>query len=174
MEGKLQCHSRLMSSTWYCSLPSISYCWQSFSSAISHFLSLLQSTILLACSLDASPFVPAAILYYCTFQGTVKLCLCYFLKCIICVKSIINLSSTVSQVPQVMPWVKNSSANARNTGSVPGVGNGNPLQCSCLEISMNRGAGGLQSMGPQRVKHGWAHTNTEPSVEPIVLVGYRG
>ena len=37
----------------------------------SHLLSLLQSITLLACSLDASPCMPAVVLYYCTFQGTV-------------------------------------------------------------------------------------------------------
>ena len=45
--------------------------------------------------------------------------------------------------------VKNSPANAEDTrdtvsipglGRSPGVGNGNPLQCSCLENSMDRGA----------------------------------
>ena len=45
--------------------------------------------------------------------------------------------------------VKNDPENARkpgDTGSVPGLGrspgggNGNPLQYSCLEISMDRGA----------------------------------
>ena len=44
--------------------------------------------------------------------------------------------------------VKNSPANAGDTGSVlgwedphvPGEGNGNPLQCSCLENPMDRGA----------------------------------
>ena len=34
---------------------------------------LLQSAALLACSLDASPCMPAVVLYYCTFQGTVCL-----------------------------------------------------------------------------------------------------
>ena len=29
----------------------------------------------------------------------------------------------------------------------PGEGNGNPLQYSCLESSVDRGNGGLQSMG---------------------------
>ena len=54
--------------------------------------------------------------------------------------------------------VKNLPANAgdtRNTGLIPGfgrfpgVGNGNPLQYSCLEIPMDEGARGLQSMGLQ-------------------------
>ena len=35
----------------------------------------------------------------------------------------------------------------------PGEGNGNTLQYSCLENPMDRGAGGLQSMGLQRVRH---------------------
>ena len=52
--------------------------------------------------------------------------------------------------------VKNPSANAgeaRNLGSIPesgrfpGVGIGNPLQYPCLENSMDRVTGGLQSMG---------------------------
>ena len=56
--------------------------------------------------------------------------------------------------------VKNLPANAgdaRDMGSIPGsgrspgVGNGNPLQFSCLENSMDRGAW-LQSMGSQRVE----------------------
>ena len=46
--------------------------------------------------------------------------------------------------------VKNLPANAEDTrdkdlipglGRSPGVGNGNPLQCSCLENSMNREKG---------------------------------
>ena len=42
--------------------------------------------------------------------------------------------------------VKNSSTNARDAGSIPGLGrsprggNGNPLQYSCLEKPMDRGA----------------------------------
>ena len=39
--------------------------------------------------------------------------------------------------------VKNPPANAgdiRHTGSIPGVGNGNLLEYSCLENSMDRGA----------------------------------
>ena len=81
-----------------------------------------------------------------------------------------NTLNTLSAVPfaflgtsQAALMVKNLPANAgdaRNSGSIPrlgrspGVGNGNPLQYSCL----------LQSMGPQRVGHNWAieytHTHT--------------
>ena len=35
----------------------------------------------------------------------------------------------------------------------PGEGNGYPLQYFCLEKSMDRGAGRLQSIGSQRVGH---------------------
>ena len=42
-----------------------------------------------------------------------------------------------------------------------GEGNGNPLQYSCLENSMDGEPGGLQSMGSQRVRHDWV-TDTHP------------
>ena len=40
---------------WHCNLSSVSYCWRSFSSTVSHLLSLLQSVTLLACSLAVTP-----------------------------------------------------------------------------------------------------------------------
>ena len=40
-------------------------------------------------------------------------------------------------------------------GRSPGGGNGCPLQYSCLENSMDRGACWLQSMGSQRIRHNW-------------------
>ena len=55
--------------------------------------------------------------------------------------------------------VKNPPTNAGDAGLIPGLGrspgggSGSPLQYSCLENSMGRGAGGLQSMGSQRVRH---------------------
>ena len=54
---------------------------------------------------------------------------------------------------------KESACNAGDLGSIPGSGrspgegNGNPLQYSCLENSMDRGSGWLQFMGLQRVRH---------------------
>ena len=63
--------------------------------------------------------------------------------------------------------VKNPPASAgdeRDTGLIlvlarsPGVENGNPLQYSCLENSMDRRAWwGLQSMESWGVRHNWAH-----------------
>ena len=37
-----------------------------------------------------------------------------------------------------------------------GEGNGNPLQCSCLENPRDGGPGGLPSMGSHRVGHDWS------------------
>ena len=59
------------------------------------------------------------------------------------------LTSTSSYLPLGFPGgseVKVSACNAGDPGSIPGSGrssgegNGNPLQCSCLENSMDRGA----------------------------------
>ena len=57
--------------------------------------------------------------------------------------------------------VKASAWNAGDLGSIsgsgrsPGEGNGTPLQYSCLENPMDRGAWWLQSIGSQRVGHDW-------------------
>ena len=54
---------------------------------------------------------------------------------------------------------KESNCNAGDLGSIPGSGrspgegNVNRLQHSCLENPMDRGVGGLQSEGSQRVSH---------------------
>ena len=65
---------------------------------------------------------------------------------------------------QVALVVNNLPANAgdiRDTGLIPGLGrsagggSGSPLQYSCLETPTNRGPGGLQSIGSQRVAHDW-------------------
>ena len=62
-----------------------------------------------------------------------------------------------------LPWWlsdgKESACNAGYLGSIPGLGrfpgegNDYPLQYSCLENSMDRGADRLQSMGLQKVRH---------------------
>ena len=57
------------------------------------------------------------------------------------------------------------------SGRSPGGGNGNPLQHSCLENSMDMDihsavVGGLQSMGLQRVRHDQAHTRTHTHTDP--------
>ena len=58
--------------------------------------------------------------------------------------------------------VKESACNVGDPVSIPGLGrsprkeNGNPLQCSCLENSMDRGAW-------QATVHGVAKSRTGPS-----------
>ena len=63
---------------------------------------------------------------------------------------------------QVALVIKNTPANVadiRDKGSTPGSkissrgGHGNPLQDSCLEDPMDRGAWQLQSLGLHRVEH---------------------
>ena len=55
----------------------------------------------------------------------------------------------------------------RRQGLIPGSrrsswgGNGNPLQYSCLENSMDKEPCGLPSIGSQVVRHDWAHTDTQ-------------
>ena len=67
--------------------------------------------------------------------------------------------------------VKNLPA-VQETGSIPGSGrspgkgNGNPLQYSCLENPMDRGPGGLQSIGLQRAGHHWV-TDTFTSLQSL-------
>ena len=62
-------------------------------------------------------------------------------------------------ISQVALVVKNLPANAEDTGSIPGLGraprggNGTPLQYFCLKIPWAQESGGLQLMGPQRVRH---------------------
>ena len=62
-----------------------------------------------------------------------------------------------SRVSLVGSVVKNLPSSARDTGSIPGwvrssgEGNENPLQYFCLKNPMDRGAGGLQSVGSQEL-----------------------
>ena len=65
---------------------------------------------------------------------------------------------------------KESACNAGGLGLIPGSGrslgegNGNPLQHSCLENSMGRGAWQVTVHGVARVRHKWA-TNTNTGAE---------
>ena len=56
-----------------------------------------------------------------------------------------------------------------------GEGNGNPLQCSCLENPRDGGAGGLSSLGSHRVGHDWSDLAAEAAVNqnPLVIVTYK-
>ena len=65
---------------------------------------------------------------------------------------------------QVVLVVKNTPVNsgdARDVGLIPGLGrslrrgNNNPLQCSCLEKPMDRGAWRTSLRGLQRIRYDW-------------------
>ena len=90
----------------------------------------------------------------------------------------LSLFTPRRQASQVGSVVKNPPANAGDardvtsipeSGRSPGVGNGNPLQYSCLENPMDREVGGIQYTGSRRVGHGWAHTHPVRSPEIIHL-----
>ena len=79
-------HQHPLMREWNFSLPSVSWCWGSFSSTISHLLSLLMSVTLLACSLYVSPCMPAVVLdYYFSRFCTVKIENVFFIFCFLCV-----------------------------------------------------------------------------------------
>ena len=62
------------------------------------------------------------------------------------------LALVVKNTPAVAGYVRDVGL-IPGSGRPPGGGNDNPLQYSCLENSMDREPGGLQSMGSQRVRH---------------------
>ena len=82
-------------------------------------------------------------------------------------KGSIDIESLLyARISQVVLVVKNLPANAidvRDVCSIPGSGrsprggHGNPLQYSCLENLMDRGAWWTGSTGSQRVWHDWSN-----------------
>ena len=83
---------------------------------------------------------------------------------------------------QLVPVVKNPPANAgdtRNMGSIsgsercPGEGNDKPLQYSCLETSMDRGAWpwGLKESDTTEHAHAYAPLSVRPPSSPSVSTG---
>ena len=70
--------------------------------------------------------------------------------------------------------VKKSSADIGDTGLIPGlgrdpaVGNGNPLQYSCLENPIDRGLVGYSPWG-HRVRHDWAHMHSDLRIDFSLL-----
>ena len=68
--------------------------------------------------------------------------------------------------------VKNLPASAGDTGDMgsipgsgrfPGIGNGHPLQYSCLETPRTEEPGRLQSMGSQRAGRDWVTEQLQPT-----------
>ena len=68
---------------------------------------------------------------------------------------------------KVSAWNAGDLGLILGSGRSPGEGNGNPLQYSCLENPMEGGAGGLQSMGSQRVRHDWAKKKKKSGLSVI-------
>ena len=54
--------------------------------------------------------------------------------------------------------------------SCTGEGNGNPLQCSCLENPRDGKPGGLPSMGSHRVGHNWSDLAAAAAVFPTLYI----
>ena len=71
-------------------------------------------------------------------------------------------ASLVAQLVKDLPTVQESACNAGDPDSIPGLGrspgegNGNPLQYSCLENPMDRGAWRAIVYGVTSVGHGLA------------------
>ena len=59
------------------------------------------------------------------------------------------------------------------SGKSPGEGNGNPLQCSCLDIPWTEEPSRLQSMGSQRVRHDRVHMPVDALSYPKDIKGNR-
>ena len=65
-------------------------------------------------------------------------------------------ASLLAQLVKNLPAVWETQVWLLGGEDSPGEGNGNPLQYSGLENSVDKGPGGQQSMGLQRVRHNWA------------------
>ena len=71
---------------------------------------------------------------------------------------------------------KESSCSTGDQGLIPGLGrspgegNGNPLQDSCLENPLDRGAWRARVHGVARVRHDWAPTPPPCSCETITTI----
>ena len=82
-----------------------------------------------------------------------------------------SIKPLVLQFCQSLPqWVKNLAANAGDTGSISGGGNGNPFGILAWRIPWTKEPGGLHSMGSQsqtRLKR----VSTHPLKSVLLLVG---
>ena len=71
--------------------------------------------------------------------------------------------------------VKNTTVNAGDVGLIPGLGRSLEQEMAthssilALEIPWTVEPGGLQSTGPQRVRHNLVTEHTHPNVEDFVL-----
>ena len=84
--------------------------------------------------------------------------------------------NTVIENPSAKAGDAGSMGSIPGSGRSPWVGNGNPVQYSCAENPMDKGAWRFHSLGLQRVGHDWvpehAHAKDHQSLEsvrPLVL-----
>ena len=94
------------------------------------------------------------------------------------------ITVTKTWASQVAPVIENPPACAGDIGDAdsipgsgrsPGGGHGHPLQCSCLENSMDRGAWWpIPSMGSRRVGHDWSnlaqYSTKKNKIMPFVTI----
>ena len=65
---------------------------------------------------------------------------------------------------------KEPACNAGDLGLIPGEGNGNPLQYSCLENPIDRGAWQATVHGVARVRHDLVHDLTVTGMRDFVML----
>ena len=82
----------------------------------------------------------------------------------------------VAQMIRRLPADPGDPGSIPGSGRSPGEGNGNPLQYSCLEYSMDGGAWWAKSMGLHKVGHDWAtsllHSGSKTSAHQNLLEGF--
>ena len=86
-----------------------------------------------------------------------------------------HMGSRASRMTQELACNMGDRALTPGLGRSPGEGNGYPLQYSCLENSVDRGAWWATSMRLQRVRHDWASTTftsygilvPQPGIKPV-------
>ena len=83
-------------------------------------------------------------------------------------------ASLVAQRLKHLPPMREILCSIPGLGRSPGEENGNPLQYSCLENPMGRGAwyGSLQSTGLQRVGHNWATSLSRSNESGALMNGF--
>ena len=92
----------------------------------------------------------------------------------------LGIFKIIASISRLLWWLRchETTCNARDPGSIPGSGkspgkwNGNPLQYSCLENSMDRGAWWATVQGVRRVGHDWATNTLSISLIVIHLFGF--
>ena len=76
------------------------------------------------------------------------------------------MASLVAQLVKYLPVMQETQVQFLGLGRYPGEGNGNPLQYSCLENPMDRGAWQAAVHGIARVGHDLATKSPPPPLLP--------